>query len=82
MMKNENCKCEKCGEKEATFHYSSNINGEKTERRLCAECARAEGFGSVMDYRPADMFDTALGSMFESMFDGFFPRGCAGCRNV
>lgn len=73
-MKNENCKCEKCGEKEATFHYSSNFNGEKTERRLCAECAREEGFGPVMDYSPADMFTTAFGSMFGGMFDEFFPR--------
>ena len=64
-------KCEKCNEKEATFYYSSNINGEKTERHLCAECAREEGFGSALDYRPM----TGFGGMFDSLFaDVFSPR--------
>ena len=66
-------KCEKCKEKEATFYYSSNINGEKTERHLCADCAREEGFGSVMAERPMPGF----GGMFDSLFADFFapPRG-------
>ena len=67
-MKNEICKCEKCGEKDATFYYSSIFNGEKTERHLCAECAREEGFGEALDYRPFGAFD----DMFDNMFDGFF----------
>lgn len=60
-------KCENCNAKEASFYYSSNINGRKQERHLCADCARAEGFGSFMDSGSA-MFD---GSAF-SMFDDFF----------
>ena len=64
-------KCEKCNEKEATFYYSCNLNGEKTEKHLCADCARAEGFGEVMDYRPVSAFD----GMFDSFFEDFFaPR--------
>lgn len=64
-------KCEKCNEKEATFYYSCNINGEKTERHLCADCARAEGFGSAMDYSPMAGF----GSVFDGLFEDFFsPR--------
>ena len=64
-------KCEKCNEKEATFYYSSNINGEKTERHLCNHCAREEGFGGVMDYRPMPGF----GGMFDGLFEDFFmPR--------
>ena len=64
-------KCEKCNDKEATFYYSCNLNGEKTEKHLCADCARAEGFGEVMDYRPVSAFD----QMFEGFFDDFFaPR--------
>lgn len=63
-------KCEKCS-KEANFHYSSNINGEKTERHLCTDCAREEGFGGALDYRPVAAFDR----MFDSMFEDFFaPR--------
>jgi protein arginine kinase activator len=61
-------KCEKCNDKEATFYYSSNINGEKTEKHLCADCAREEGFGGALDYRPTTMF----GSMFDDVFDDFF----------
>lgn len=65
-------KCEKCNSKEATFFYSANINGEKTERRLCADCARAEGFGGALDYQPVSMF----GSVFDDMFSDFFaPAG-------
>ena len=67
-------KCEKCNEKEASFYYSSNINGEKTERHLCADCAREEGFGSFMDERPMRMFDDMF-SGFGGFFDDFFaPR--------
>jgi len=61
-------KCEKCNEKEASFYYSSNINGEKTERHLCADCAREEGFGGALDYSPTVMFDRAFQSMFEDFF--------------
>lgn len=65
-------KCERCNEKEASFFYSSDINGVKTSRHLCADCARAEGFGGALDYRPAGMF----GSMFDDMFSDFFsPAG-------
>lgn len=64
-------KCEKCKEKEATFYYSSNVNGDVTEKHLCSECAREEGFGSALDYRPTSMFD----GMFDSFFGDFFsPR--------
>ncbi len=74
-MKNEICKCEKCGEKDATFYYSSVLNGEKTERRLCAECAREEGFGELMDYSPVSAFQTAFDDMLGGFFDDFFaPR--------
>ena len=64
-------KCEKCNEKEATFYYSCNFNGEKTEKHLCADCARTEGFGEALDYRPMSAFD----NMFDSFFGDFFsPR--------
>lgn len=61
-------KCEKCNEKEATFYYSCEINGEKTERHLCPDCARAEGFGEVMDYKPMSAFAGAMESMFGDFF--------------
>lgn len=59
-------KCEKCSEREATFFYSTDINGKKSERHLCAECAQAEGFGAL--FSPAGVFDRA----FDTMIDDFF----------
>ena len=60
-------KCEKCHEKEANFYYSAYINGEKSQRHLCEHCAREEGYGRVMDYRPRDMF-----ADLEGFFADFF----------
>ena len=62
-------KCEKCGKNEATFFYSANINGEKSERHLCADCAREEGFGGALEFeRPMGMLD----GFFDDMFSDFF----------
>lgn len=64
-------KCEKCNEKEAAFYYSCSINGEKTEKHLCADCAKAEGFGEMFEERPMAAFD----EMFNGFLDDFFaPR--------
>ena len=71
-------KCEKCNEKEATFYYSSNVNGKKTEKHLCADCAREEGFGGVLDERPAELF----GDVFDDMFSGFFEEFFAPRRSL
>ncbi|MEG0778184.1 MAG: UvrB/UvrC motif-containing protein [Oscillospiraceae bacterium] len=78
-------KCSKCGN-DATFHYQSNVNGEKSEYHLCAECAEAEGFGEMLNYRPQSMFNDFFrepfgglmsgffGSPFGRLSEGFFPR--------
>lgn len=59
-------RCDKCGNNEAVFFYSTDINGEKSQGCLCADCAREErltgsggGFGS-------------FGGMFGGMFSDFF----------
>ena len=36
-------RCSKCGNNEAVFFYSTDINGEKSKGCLCAGCAREEG---------------------------------------
>ena len=59
-------KCEKCNNREVTFFYSADINGEKTQRHLCDQCAREEGYGGALD------FDLHPAGMFESVFDDFF----------
>jgi len=45
--------CERCGRNEASFHFSSNINGSITQTRLCSLCAAQVGlnmFGGVASY--------------------------------
>ena len=64
-------KCEKCNEREANFFYTATINGETTQRHLCAECAREEGFGNAFDWNPSSMFDSFFREPF-GMFDDFF----------
>ena len=71
-------KCNKCGQNEVNFHYSSNINGCVTEAHLCSECAAREGYdiGSIFDTgsifgrrsrpRIEDAFD--FGSLFDNAF--------------
>lgn len=66
-------KCDKCGN-EASFFYSSNVNGRRTERHLCADCARAEGFGNALDYDQMGGMRNMFDSFFED-FGGFFGGG-------
>lgn len=40
--------CENCGKRPADYHYKININGNVTEKHLCAECASALGGGQFM----------------------------------
>ncbi|MDR1132314.1 MAG: UvrB/UvrC motif-containing protein [Oscillospiraceae bacterium] len=61
-------KCEKC-DKEAVFHYQSDMNGEKTECHLCADCARAEGYGEMLGFR-TEMMASSLSSFFSRPFGG------------
>ena len=37
-------KCENCGKNEVTFVYQSSVNGNVTEKHLCAECAEKLGY--------------------------------------
>jgi len=67
-------KCGKCNEKEAVFHLTSDINGEKTEMHLCAECAEAEGYGEYFKTRSMRLMDEFFRDPFADMFSGFFGR--------
>lgn len=67
-------KCEKCGNNEATFHYQSIINGEKEEYHLCTDCAKAEGFGDMVDFRhhAMAMFDSFMRQPVGSLIQNFW----------
>lgn len=59
-------KCNKCGNNEAVFFYSTDINGEKSQGCLCADCAREEGLTG------AQTSFGSFGGLFGGMFSDFF----------
>ena len=75
-------KCENCGKNEVTFVYQSNINGQVTEKHLCAECAEKLGYTQKIAAHSQRMMQNFFGnSLFgSSFFDDFFtdmPALCA-----
>ena len=48
-------KCERCGRKEATFYYQSNINDRVTQVHLCPDCAAELGYADRLyqSFRPS-----------------------------
>lgn len=60
-------KCENCGKNEVAFMYHSNINGQITERRLCAECAEKLGYSQRLAAQSRQMFQG-----FSGLFGDFF----------
>lgn len=71
-------KCDRCGRKDATFYYKSNINGRVTETHLCADCARAMGYAGSAQSRMGSWFDDDWFDrpfrMLEPFFGGFGSR--------
>lgn len=57
--------CERCGKKEANYHYSETVNGTAREYHLCSACADA--------LRSSGELKSFGGT--ESLFDGFFGGG-------
>lgn len=50
--------CQSCKNKEAAFHYVSNVNGQVTEAHLCHECAGKLGYD--LGFKAVNYFDSAL----------------------
>jgi len=50
--------CQHCHAKEATFYYTSNINGQMSAQHFCEDCAQTLG-GSmfVLSGRPQNLFE-------------------------
>lgn len=67
-------KCENCGKNEVTFVYQSNINGQVTEKHLCADCAQKLGYTQKIAAHSQRMMQNFFGgSLFgDSFFDDFF----------
>lgn len=56
--------CSNCGKNEANVRYTRIINGEKTEYRLCEECAKKAGLEDIDFSMPID-FSNFLSDFFE-----------------
>lgn len=65
--------CERCGKKEASFHYHENVNGNEKNLHLCADCAdemekKGElGKSGVWDGMDVLFGDSMLADPFKSM---------------
>ncbi len=65
-------KCENCGKEEVNFHYTSNINGNITEKHLCAECAVRLGFDKKLGLSVNGGFGGELPDKSEKSFEEAF----------
>lgn len=75
--------CSNCGKNEANVRYTRIINGEKTEFRLCEECAKKAGLEDIDFSMPID-FSNFLSDFFEDdmllpSFTDIEPKKCPKC---
>jgi protein arginine kinase activator len=68
-------KCDNCGNEEVNFHYTSSINGNVTERHLCADCAAKLGFQERAVYRTELPLEEVFKMMFGVQPDSRMLRG-------
>ncbi|WP_322174684.1 UvrB/UvrC motif-containing protein [Acutalibacter caecimuris] len=40
--------CQRCGQRPATTHIKTVVNGQLTESHLCGECAQQQGYGGML----------------------------------
>lgn len=64
--------CENCGKNVATVHYEQIINGVRTEKHLCAECAEKLEMGNMF-FEP--------GNFFAPLFSDKVRRTARVCKN-
>jgi protein arginine kinase activator len=65
-------KCENCGKEEVSFHFTSNINGNITEKHLCAECAVKLGFDDKLGFGGKPDSDVEPSGESEKSFEEIF----------
>ena len=75
--------CSNCGKNEASVRYTRIINGEKTEYRLCEECAKKLGIEDI-DFNMPINFSNFLSDFFEDdsilpSISGFQTQKCKNC---
>lgn len=72
--------CSNCGKNEASVRYTRIINGEKTEYRLCEECAKKLGIEDI-DFNMPINFSNFLSDFFEddALLPSFAKSGLTKC---
>ena len=74
--------CQKCKSKEANTHVKSVVNGEYTEYKLCADCAKQMGYSNLWSDMQSD-FDSILGSFFSNALPARSQTTrCPGCGST
>ncbi|MDF2866301.1 MAG: putative repair protein [Clostridia bacterium] len=85
-------KCQNCGKEEATVRYYENINGEKREIVICANCAKNLNlidFPNMLSYffisHPKELiedeYSNKVCSKCSYTFDDYLEKGLFGCPN-
>lgn len=72
--------CQSCGQRPATTHIKSVVNGQLTETHLCAHCAKEQGYGNILGSWGG--FGSLLGGLLGSPLPETTPQQlqhCPGC---
>lgn len=68
--------CDNCGKDEVSFEFTSNFNGNITEKHLCADCADKLGFAGKLGFadgkadRNMNRPDLSFEEIFTELFGG------------
>ncbi len=68
--------CQVCGQRTATTHIKTLVNGQLTEAHLCAECAQKKGYSSMLS--SWNGFGSLLGGLLGEVHPQEIKR-CPGC---
>lgn len=68
--------CQSCGQRAATTHIKTVINGQLTETHLCSQCAKKQGYGHMLS--EWNGFGSLLGGLLSGGPEAGEKR-CPGC---
>lgn len=68
--------CQNCGQRTATTHIKTVINGQLTESHLCSQCAKKQGYGHMLS--EWNGFGSLLGGLLSGAQETQEKR-CPGC---
>lgn len=57
-------KCDNCGKEEVNYQFTANINGDITEKNLCADCAANLGYMDRSQSKPEASFEDIFMDLF------------------